>query len=213
MTDCASQLWSQLCLDASLTIHDSNKLLVSLSAQSSSVTDTKPPRWIASVCLEEIRLIFHFSTCRRTRNASPVVSEGGIQHTFTSSYPVAEHLDRYYYSPLSSLEGLSDTITNKFAPWNLGPSLDSTSPVNSQGSGSSNSHSTTSHETPTIRHRYSIQEVKVEILVQLVDSSLRRMLSDYKPVRHRGVVLASDDGCPKLAAISPVLFSPGYVKV
>ncbi len=212
MTDCASQLWSQLCLDPSLTIRDSNKLLVSLSAQSSSVTETKPPRWIASVCLEEIRLTFHFSTCRRTRNASPVVSEGGIQQTFMSSKPVTEHLDRCCYSPLSSLEGLSDTI-NKFAPWNLGPSLASTSPVNSQGSGSSNSHSTSSHDTPTIRHRYTIQEVKVEILVQLVDSSLRRMLSDYKPVRHGGVVLASDAGYPKLAAISPVLFSPGYVKV
>ena len=46
-----------------------------------------------------------------------------------------------------------------------------------------------------------------------MDFSFRRIISDYKLVRPGGIVLSSDAGCPKLAAISPVLFSPGYVKV
>lgn len=216
MTDCASQLWSQLCLDASLTVHDSNKILLSLSAQSSSSADIRPPRCIPSVCLEEIGMTFHFSTCRRTRTAlrtQVLVSEGGVQHALVSTNPVAERRDGRYYSPLSLREGLSDTLTNGCSPWISGASSVNTSPMSSQGSISSNTHSTSSHDIPTPRHRYAIQEVKVEILVQLVDSSLRRMLSDYKPVRHGGVVLSGDAGCPKLAAISPVLFSPGYVKV
>ena len=73
--------------------------------------------------------------------------------------------------------------------------------------------SASSLDTRTAGHRYAIQEVKFETLVQLVDNSLRRMMSDCKVVRPGGVVLSSDAGCPKLAAISPALFSPGYVKV
>lgn len=38
-------------------------------------------------------------------------------------------------------------------------------------------------------------------------------MSDHKLVRPGGIVLSSDAGLPKLAAISPGLFSPGYSKV
>lgn len=139
-----------------------------------------------------------------------------IQHTSASTNPIHEHLDRRYYSPLSSpggTQGVLGTLTYGHAPWIPGSSSVATSPVSSQGSVSSNMHSTSSLDTLTTCHRYAIQEVKFEILVQLMDSSLRRMMSDYRPVRPGGVMVSSDAGCPKLAAISPALFSPGYVKV
>ena len=99
-----------------------------------------------------------------------------------------------------------------YAPWvSPTPSI-GTSPVSSQDSISINAHCTSSLNTP-IGHGYATHEVKLEILVKLVDFSLRRMISDCKLVRAGGIVLSSDAGCPKLAAISPVLFSPGYVKV
>lgn len=214
MTDCATQIWSQLCLDVSLTMTDSNKLLISLSAQSSTNADIRPPRCVPSTCLEEIGMTFHFSTCRRTRTVSRAqvaVSGSGIQHAFASTTAIDERLRRRYHSPLSSPgepQGVHDIRTDAYAPWiSAGSSLDP-SPVSSQGSVSSNTSST----SPP-RYRYATQEVKLEVLVQVMDSSLRRMMSDYKPARPGGVVLSSDAGCPKLAAISPALFSPGYAKV
>lgn len=218
MTDCATQLWSQLCLDASLTIHGSNKLLISLSAQSSSNADVRPPKYAPSACLEDLGMTFHFSTCRRTRSVSRAqvaLPGSGIQHTFASTTPVDGNLDRHYYSPLSSpggSKGVLDILTDGHARWILGASSVATSPVSSQSSVSFSMCDESSLDTPTTRHRYATQEVKLEILVQLMDFSLRRMISDYRPVRTGGVILSSDAGCPKLAAISPALFSPGYVK-
>ena len=216
MADCATQLWSQLCLDASLAINDPNRILISLSPQSSSTVLIRPLTYIPFACLQEIGITFHFSTCRRTRNASGsqvTLSRSGIQHTFASADPAN---DRRYYSLLSSPgepQGALDDPTDGYGSCILGALSAGTSSVSSQGSVSSNTHSASSPNTPTACHRYAIQELKLEILVKLVDSSLRRMISDYKPIRSGGVVLSSDAGCPKLAAISPALFSPGYVKV
>ena len=144
------------------------------------------------------------------------VSGRGIQHTFASTTPIDEHLDRRYYSAFSSRggpQGVDSIVTDGYAPRISGASSVDNSPVSSQGSVSSNTYSTSSVDVLSPRPRYATQEVKLEILVQLMDSSLRRMISDYKTVRPGGVVLSSDAGCPKLAAISPALFSPGYVKV
>ena len=216
MTDYATQLWSQLCLDASLTVNDPNLLYVSLSSRSSSNADIRAPSWTPSTCIEKIGLSFHFSTCRRTRNAlrAPVtVSESGTQLTFPLTEPIDDHLGRCYHSPLSLLGGSQDTLMERRTPLSFPTSSVGASPVNSQGSVLSNSHSTSSLDAPTILRTYATQEVNIEILVQMVDSSLRRMMSDNKPVRSGGIVLSSDAGCPKLAAISPALFSPGYIKV
>ena len=64
-----------------------------------------------------------------------------------------------------------------------------------------------------ISYSHATQDVTLEALVQMVDSSLRRMISDNKPGRPGGIVLSNDAGHPKLSAISPDLFSPGYIKV
>lgn len=218
MIDCATQIWSQLGLDVSLTINDSNKLLVSLSNQSSTNADIRPPRCSPSTCLEDIGMTFYFSACRRTRDVSRAqvaVSGSAIEHTLSSISPIDEDFERYY-SPMSlpgGPKGVHGILTDGYTRWILGGSSVDNSPVSSQGSVSSNTYSTSSLEVLPPRPRYATQGVKLEILVRLMDSSLRRMISDCKPVRPGGVVLSSDAGCPKLAAIFPALFSPGYVKV
>ena len=91
--------------------------------------------------------------------------------------------------------------------WTFATLSDNTSPVSSQDSVLSAAQST------SISCSHAIQDVTLEALVQMVDSSLRRMMSDNKHGRPGGIVLSNDAGHPKLAAISPDLFSPGYVKV
>ena len=221
-TDCGTQLWSQLCLDASLTINDSNKFLISLSAHASSNANIITPSHIPSMCLENIGMTFHFSSCRRTRHAlkaQAALSGSGVQHVqHSSALPTGsddEHLGRPCFSTFPSPGGpqISDTLADKYAPWIPVASSIRASPLSSQGSVSSTTHNTPSHNTSPTSHKYAIHEVKFETLVKLVDCSLRRMISDCKLVRQGGIVLSSDVGSPKLATISPTLFSPGYVKV
>lgn len=156
-------------------------------------------------------MTFHFSTCRRTRTVSReqvAVSGSGIQHTLASTDSIDNRLRRRCYSPFSIPGGsqdVHDIRTDAYAPWILGGSSVEPSPVSSQGS--------VSYSSSPPRYRYATHDIKLEILVQVMDASLRRMMSDYRPVRPGGVLLSSDAGFPKLAAISPALFSPGYVKV
>ena len=201
-------------------MNDSNKFLISLSAHASSDANIIPPSHIPSMCLEDIGMTFYFSSCRRTRHASKAqvaLSGSGVQHNWappTSSDD--EHFDRLCFSSFPSPGGpqsASDTLADKSAPWIPVASSIRTSPFSSQGSVSSNTHNKSSHDISSTTHRYVIQEVKFETLIKLVDSSLRRMISDCKLVRQGGIVLSSDVGSPKLATISPILFSPGYVKV
>lgn len=219
-TDCGTQLWSQLCLDASLTINDSNKFLISLSAHASTNANIIPTSHIPSMCLEDIGITFHFSSCRRTRQASKAqgaLSGSGVQPSWV--LPTGsddEHLDRPLFSTFPSPGGSqssSDTLADKYAPWIPIASSIRASPLSSQGSVPSNTHNTPSHNNSPISDIYVIQEIKFETLIKLVNSSLRRMISDCKMVRQGGIVLSNDDGYPKLATISPTLFSPGYVKV
>lgn len=215
MTNYATKLWSQLCLDASLTVNDSNILYISLSAHSSINADVKPPKGTPTTCIENIGLSFHFSACRRTRTAlsAPVIVSGnGLQHTPTSTENIDDHPDRGYHSPLLSLGGSQETIIDSCTPFTSTTSLVGASPVNHHNSAISNTHPSTLN-FPATRYKYATQEVKHETLVQMMDSSIRRMMSDNKSVRPGGIILSSDAGCPKLAAISPALFSPGYLKV
>ena len=168
------------------------------------------------MCIETIGLSFHFSTCRRTRNAlrAPVtVSTSSVSHTLTSTKSIDDQIDHRFYSSLSSPEGYPDTLMDKGRLWTFANLLDHTSPVSSQGSVLSAGQSTSSLNAPMIGYSHATHDVTLEALVQMVDSSLRRMISDKKPGRPGGIVLSSDAGHPKLAAISPDLFSPGYVKV
>lgn len=102
---------------------------------------------------------------------------------------------------------------DKSRPRTFANFLDDTSPVSSQDSVLSAGQSTSSLNAPVISYSHATQDVTLQALVQMIDSSLRRMISDNKHGRPGGIVLSSDAGHPKLAAISPDLFSPGYIKV
>ena len=189
---------------------------MSLSTQSLSNADIRPPRLMPSTCIEKIGLSFHFFTCRRIRNAlkaPDIVSGCSRHHTLTLANPIHDHLGCPYHSPSPSPGAYQNTSKVMYKPWNLPTSLVGTLPVSSQDSVLSNAHSTSLLDAPTTGYNYATQDVTFGILVQMVDFSFRRMLSDNKPVRPGGVILSSDAGCPKLAAISPDFFSPGYVKV
>ena len=180
---------------------------------------TRPPICVQSVCLTEIRMTFQFSNCRRTKTplrAQVAVSGSGGLHNLVSTHPIDEYLEKRHDSQLSSREGsqgvpdnLAETCDLRF----LRTSSVGTSPESSQDSVSSNTRWLHPLDNPTICSSYTVQQVELKNLLQLVDTSLRRMLSDYQPVRSGGIVLSSDDGFLKLAAISPPLFSPGYAKV
>ena len=180
---------------------------------------TRPPICVQSVCLTEIRMTFQFSNCRRTKaplRTQVAVSGSGGLHDLVSSHPVDESLGRWHHSQLSSREGsqgIPDNLAERYDLRLLKTSSVCTSPESSQDSVSSNTHWVHPLDNPTTCRSYTVQEVELDTLVQLVDSSLRRMLSDYQPIRSGGIVLSSDDGFLKLAAISPSLFSPGYAKV
>ena len=180
---------------------------------------TRPPICVQSVCLTEIRMTFQFSNCRRTKTplrAQFAVSDSGGLHDLVSTHRVGEYCGRGHYSQLSSREGsqgVPDNLAERCDLRFLRTSSVRTSPESSQDSVSSNTHWVHPLDNPTTCRIYTVQEVELGTLVQLVDSSLRRMLSDYQPIRSGGIVLSSDDGFLKLAAISPPLFSPGYAKV
>ena len=167
-------------------------------------------------------MTFQFSNCRRTKTplrAQVAVSGSDGLHDLVSTRPVDEYLRRGNYPQLSSRErsqGVSENLAERCDLRFLRISSVCTSPESSQDSVSSNTHCV--HpldplDNPKTCRSYKVQEVELKTLVQLMDSSLRRMLSDYQPIRSGGIVLSSDDGFLKLAAISPSLFSPGYAKV
>ena len=145
--------------------------------------------------------------------APVTVSASSVSHALTSTKSIDDQLDHRYYSSLLSSEGYPDDLMDKDRLWTFATSLDHTSPASSQGSVLSAGQSTSSLNAPMISYSHATHDVTLEALVQMVDSSLRRMMSDKKPGRPGGIVLSSDAGHPKFAAISPDVFSPGYVKV
>lgn len=104
-----------------------------------------------------------------------------------------------------------------------------TSPTNSQNSVSSKLSITSRTESLRsfcsipIRYHYAKHEVRFEDLVKVMDASLHTIISDSMPTRYSGkggrqakdvpIILSNDEGRPKIATISPVLFSPGYHEV
>ena len=72
---------------------------------------------------------------------------------------------------------------------------------------------TPSFESSTSRIEYSTHKVDLEELFKIVNASLHVMICDRRPAKAGGIVLSGDEGYPKLAALSPALFSPGYARV
>ena len=72
---------------------------------------------------------------------------------------------------------------------------------------------TPSFKSSTPPSEYSTHKVDFEELVRIVNASLHIMICDRRPAKAGGIILSSDKGYPKLAALSPALFSPGYARV
>ena len=72
---------------------------------------------------------------------------------------------------------------------------------------------TPSLESSSSRYVYSTHNVDLEELFKIVNASLQIMICNRRPAKAGGIVVSSDEGYPKLAALSPALFSPGYAQV
>jgi len=246
VADIHEQIWTQLCLDASLSLFRSNTsttdhpdtISISLTRQALSENDTNPPSGVPAACVESINLVMQFSACRRCR--VPFKNAGNdpqSRKVLEQRAPTDRHLTYDRPRELQDLPTLSQerpkldvaadddnrslasssTIRTATSPPS---SQNSISSIPSLSSATDGLHSFRSTAT---RYVYATHEVHFKDLVKIVDASLQTMISDHTPTKYSGnrgrqpkdvpIVLSSDEGRPKLAAISPALFSPGYLDV
>ena len=248
-TDDGLQIWSQLNLNASLSLPESptdkepslKRILITLTGQPSSYMNVQPPAGVPSARLESVGFTMKLSTCRRTRlpmkeRTQLAMREGNINESQTRKpYHGRESLDRRRDLPcrshtlvpmigedeqiehLSELGPLVGSNELPSASWHIVfgmisttrslDSLSSTKPLLSAEA------CTSSFKTSTPRSEYSTHKVDLEELFKIVNASLHTMVCDRRPAKARGIILSSDEGYPKLAALSPALFSPGYARV
>lgn len=116
------QMWSQLGLDASLSLPENdvgtqqypNKLIISLTRQAASQADVKPPSGVPSVCLENISMVLCLSTCRRSRLSSKARADSNkSRDTLNENAALGAHLrcnnvDKRWDSHMLSLKWAQD---------------------------------------------------------------------------------------------------------
>ena len=105
-------------------------------------------------------------------------------------------------------------------PWASSPSRSiAISPMDSQDSiSSSDTPVSTTDRPPSLcanisPQDYAVHEVKFEEVLKVLGASLHTTISGRMRGSIRGPVMSNDTGYPKLAEISPALFSPGYAEV
>ena len=252
MTDNSAQIWSQLCLKASLSLPESNtgsqgsprELVISLTGQPSSHAIVMPPKGAPVVCLEAINLTLKFSPCRRSRTLERPQSYGVRPKRNLNSirrkeaYVTYEHQGQYW-SSLQASRGWGNMTREDQEigrPWTTTSSTNDSehqrdsnqrqsitvSPPDSHDSISYSDTlvSRTNRPIPFCGHpfqsRHAIHEINFEDMLKLVNASLYTMIVDRMPGTRgnvAGIIMSGDAGYPKLAALSPVLFSPGYAQV
>ena len=248
-TDDQWQIWSQLSLNASLSLPESpidkgkspKKLLITLTGQPSNDTNIQPPAGVPSARLESVSFTMNFSTCRRTRLPSKerkqlIVHEGSINESQNRiPYESRESLDRRWNSPCQShilvrmiggnerREHLSKSdlligseelpLASRHILSGTTSTMQSLDSMSSTKTLQSTEACTPSFESSAPRSEYSTHKVDLGDLFKLVNASLHIMIYDHMPAKARGLVLSSDEGYPKLATLSPALFSPGYARV
>ena len=248
-TDDQWQIWSQLSLNASLSLPESpidkgpspKKLLITLTGQPSSHTNIHPPAGVPSARLESVSFTMNFSTCRRTRllikeRKQLIIHEGSINESQNRiPYESRESLDRRWNLPCQShilvrmigedergehLTGSDLLIGSEELPLasrhivsGTTSTMQSLYSMSSTKTLLSAEACTPSFESSAPRSEYSTHKVDFDELFKLVNASLHIMICDRRPAKARGIVLSSDEGYPKLAALSPALFSPGYARV
>ncbi len=217
------------------------RLLITLTGQPSSHMNVKPPTGIPSARLESVNFIMNVSTCRRTRlpmneQRQLAVCARNVNESQTrKSRNARETLDRRRDLPWQSHipvrmiggdeEGGHLSESGLLVGPNERPSaarhvvFGTTSIMRSVDSMSSTKTlksveaCTPSFESSAPRSEYATHKVDLEELFKIVNASLHIMICDRRAVKAGGIVLSSDEGYPKLAALSPALFSPGYARV
>ena len=216
------------------------RLLITLNAQPSSHMNVHPPTGVPSARLESVSFIMNVSTCRRTRlpmneQGQLAVHARNVNESQTRKVRnTRDNLDRRRDLPWQSHipvrmmggddgEHLSESgllIGSNERPSASRHIVSGTSSTVLSGDSMSSAKTlklaetyTPSFESSAPRSEYATHKVDLEELSKLVNASLHIMISDRRPAKAGGIVLSSDEGYPKLAALSPVLFSRGYARV
>lgn len=63
------------------------------------------------------------------------------------------------------------------------------------------------------QYKFVPHDVNFENVLRMMSDSLSIVICDRRPRKSGGIVLSNDTGFPRLDTISPVLFSPGYLRV
>lgn len=244
------QIWSQLRLDASLSISGidieggegrgyQDGYLLDLIRKHDANVDA--PGDFPSACLESIRLVFRFSTCRRTRvlpNTQRLVKVAGHDVGQTGMLNINatnDHLDSHLDSaqllqawPREHINApgqenhrqtgsLPDTESlswdESYFPTTAAWLATSQTKVSPNPSQSSMTGSLHSSRPSSEKSIFIIHEATFENVVNLLNASLSLLICDRRNAKRRGVILSSDSGFSRLVAISPVFFSPGYLEV
>ena len=248
-TDDRWQIWSQLNLNASLSLPENpidkgsfrKTLLITLTGQPSSHTNIQPPAGVPSAQLESVRFTMKFSTCRRTRlpikeREQLMIHEGSVNESQNRMpYESRESLDRSWNLPCqshmqvpmsdgdeqgehltkSSLLKGSDQLPSalRHIVSRTTSTMQSLDSMSSTKTLKSSEACTPSFESSAPHSKYSTHKVELDELLKIVNASLHIMICDRRPAKARGIILSNDEGYPKLAALSPALFSPGYARV
>lgn len=189
-----------------------------------------------SACLESVRLLFNFSTCRRIRipsninGQSTVLSKEAARQVALHSYdadalgipwgpPRAEqqrpHIDTIFHGQEPNQAIGSPNERQEIPQTVIQSSAFAMSPPNSRGSLSSmplrSGRELSYSSSPGSKH--ATQKINFESLFKIMDASLRLMICDREAPRREGVILSKDTGFPRLTEISPTVFSPHFLEV
>ena len=210
-----------------------------MTREPTEYSNVNPPRSVPSVRLEAVNLVFSLSTCRRIRTKSQGQhGSNQTKHDQKRSQGIRNAEDSlelaWESGQLSTARpsvvndtpsddqshGASLEIGATSTLWNQNRSQSAmTTPFGSQRSDSSiaslNSVRCSSYSSSqdSLHRSYVVQEVKFEHVLRLLNDSLSIAFCDRRPRKSRGVIVSKDTGFPRLDAISPALFSPGYLEV
>ena len=217
------------------------RILITLAGQPSSHMNVQPPASVPSARLESVSFTMKLSTCRRTRlpikeRKQLAMREGNVNGSQSwepcddreklyslRDMPCQSHILVPMIGEDEQTEHLSESgpmVGSKDLPsasWHTVSGMTSTMRFVQSMSPTKTLQPAEgckpSPESSTSRFKYSTHKVDLEELFKIVNASLHVMICDRRPAKAGGIVLSGDEGYPKLAALSPALFSPGYARV
>ena len=216
-------------------------LLITLTRQPSRHTNIQPPTGVPSARLESVSFTMKFSTCRRTRRPMKewkqlTMHEWRVNESQTRiPYQNRECLDRCWSLACKShilgcmiggdeqKELITESgllmcpvelpLASKRVVSGKPSTMRSWDNMLSTKTSQSAEACTPPFESSAPHSKYSSHKVDLDGFIKLVNASLHVMICGHRPTKAGGIILSSDEGYPKLATLSPVLFAPGYARV